>query len=69
MPATTTLPEVAPNTRVQPDPDKCQTAPLEIGIHWGACLVSDPADCRFVKNYGGAHHICKHPNWYEFIRQ
>ena len=69
MPAPTITPEVAPKTNVLPDSGICSTAPLEMGIHWGNCLVGDSLGCRYAKDYGGIHHICTHPKWYEFIKQ
>jgi len=64
-----TSPEVSPKTRFLPDPGICRTEPLETGIHCGGCLVIDPLDCRYAKDFGGIRCVCTHPNWYEFIKQ
>jgi len=69
MPAEIIMPEVRESANVLPDSNICRTAPLEPGIHWGNCLVSDSLSCRYAKGYGEAHCICTHPNWYEFIKQ
>ena len=69
MPTQIIMTEVREGGRVLPDMMICRTAPLEIGIHWGDCLVDDSLGCRFAKSYGEARCICTHPNWYEFIKQ
>jgi len=69
MPMPIISPEVRESDAVLPNSTICRTAPLEVGIHWGDCLVSDPLDCRYARSYGGANCICTHPNWYEFIKQ
>ena len=69
MTAPTIIPEIAPKTHILPNPKLCRTSPLDIGIHYGVCLVADSLDCRYAKAYGEVHAVCTHPNWYEYIKQ
>jgi hypothetical protein len=69
MPAEIIMTEVKESAYVLPDSNICRTAPLEVGIHWGNCLVGDSLGCRYAKEYGETHCVCTHPNWYEFIKQ